>query len=262
MTSPGGSSAYRIAIDHTIAAIEKRARRFRNVVVSTVAITFGSVAVAVCLGRVWPLAGLLSIVPVCGAFWWLDDRILSAWRVDLMTAWVRRGIEFCALRDSMTAISMLPQDTTRSMLATLPLAAKLTDELEISSSTREGIATAMEVLHASRSDLTGLRVAATTIAAGSIIASAGLMSPGPLVGVVLAILLPSVGPALELRRSRVLDARVLNLRERPDFCQHQYDEMLVRLSPPSPIRGYCDGSLLPAPTVFAPPPDTISNNLP
>src|SRR5258705_9410853 len=52
------------AIDFTLRTIETRARLYRNVLVAVALVSVGSVLASLIGWRVWPLAGLILIVPL------------------------------------------------------------------------------------------------------------------------------------------------------------------------------------------------------
>lgn len=96
------------------------------------------------IAKSWqPLAGFLLLVPMCGAYSFLDLWILAQWRSRLITSWIQRELDFNAYRKAMSAHPQLPQPTLQSMLATLPAAGDLAGEHRISSTTRTAAAVAV-----------------------------------------------------------------------------------------------------------------------
>jgi len=131
-------SAYRLAIVQTITTIDTRARYFRNLVVSVVVLTLGSMGWVAVTWTFLPLAGLLLLIPAGGLFFFLDAKLLNDWRSRLLDAWVRKEIELRGFCDAVSAIPTLPKETLQSMLATLPTVDDLPTEQPISTSIREG----------------------------------------------------------------------------------------------------------------------------
>jgi hypothetical protein len=105
-------STYRIAILQTITTIDSRARYFRNLVVTVVVLTLGSIGWAAVTWTFSPLAGLLLIFPACGVFFFLVAKLLSDWRSQLFDAWLKKDIEF---RDFCEAVSAIREDRQRDL---------------------------------------------------------------------------------------------------------------------------------------------------
>jgi hypothetical protein len=102
-------STYRLAILQTITTIDIRARYFRNLVVTVVMLTVGSIGWAAVTWTFSPLAGLLLLLPLCGLFFFLDAKLLNDWRSQLFDAWLRKDIEFRDFCEAASAIPMLPK---------------------------------------------------------------------------------------------------------------------------------------------------------
>ena len=106
-------SAYRAAIDLTIAVINQRSRIFRNQVVVIVSVALGALIGAIALRMLWPLTGLLALVPVCGLFLWFDTRRVAEWRSAILAMWARRDIELLALGHAIRAVPNLPNSPNK-----------------------------------------------------------------------------------------------------------------------------------------------------
>src|SRR5215471_15321706 len=162
-------SAYKVAIDQTTRAIDRRATCYRNLIVAVVLISLVSLDWAVFTWTISPLAGFFLLIPTCGGSFWFDARLVNAWRSHLFAQWVQKNIDFCAFCHAVGAIPTLPQNTLQSMLATLPSPEDIALEQRLSPSTRHAIATVVTVIHACHSDALALKVAGYAIVGGSLI---------------------------------------------------------------------------------------------
>lgn len=210
-------SVYRAATDLTIAVIQQRSRIFRNQVVVVVAVVLGSVAVAVGLRMFWPLTGLLTLVPVCGLFLWLDTRRVAQWRWAILALWLRRDIELLAFGHAIQAVPNLPEPTLNSMLSLLGTAQIGTAEFQASSQTRLAVTAVVQ-----SADVLGLRQLAVRVCAAAIIsisvcwaAVAHAWSPLALTAAIL--LLPLIQRWLQASLQRQSRAALLAARQHSDF---------------------------------------------
>ncbi|MEO7242701.1 MAG: hypothetical protein ABIW85_07280 [Variovorax sp.] len=159
-------SEYRTAIDQTITVINQRSRTFLNQVMVVVAIASGSAAGGVVLHKLWPLTGLLVIVPACGLFLWLDTRRLVEWRLAILQMWARRDIDLMAFRQAMRANPMLPEITLNGMLGLLGTPQIGDVEIHASAQTRYAVAAV-----AGFADVLSLRQFALKVVAYAIVAA-------------------------------------------------------------------------------------------
>jgi hypothetical protein len=223
--------AYRDAIDYTTKTIETRARYFRNLIVAVVTLTLISILWAVVTRTISPLAGILLVVPVCGLFFFLDAKLLDAWRSQLLEAWIEKGIDFRALREAVTGVPMLPKGTVQGMLATLPAAGDLVTEQQISSNTREGVAAAVAGVHSCQSDTLALKAVAAAIVSGSMVIAATLRNWEPLLSSLAVLLLPIFGTWLKRRRIEKVKERISAAQAQPDFSDTKYEELVAQQAP-------------------------------
>jgi hypothetical protein len=221
--------AYRIAVLQTIATINNRARYFRNLVVTVVVLTLGSIGGAAVTLTFSPLDGLLLIFPAFGVFFFLDAKLVNDWRSQLFDAWVKKEIEFRGFCDAIRAITTLPKDTLQSMLTTFPLTGDLVAEQGISSSTRENAAILTTTMHACQSDAIALKATGFAIAAGSLIVAVILWMWKPLLGITVLVMFPFMQKWLRHRRLRALGERTVAARAKPAFSNAKYDELLANL---------------------------------
>jgi hypothetical protein len=222
-------SAYRLAVLQTIRTIDTRARYFRNLLVSVVVLTVGSLGGAAVTWTFSPLAGLLLLLPAGGLFFFLDAKLLNDWRSRLLDAWVKKEIELRGFCDAVSAIPTLPKESLQNMLATLPSVGDLPREQPISSSTREAIAALMRMMHACESDATALKASAFAIVTGSLITASILWMWQPILGITILAMFPLLRKWLRRRRLEVVMERTAAARVKPDFSNVKYGEFLANL---------------------------------
>lgn len=210
-------SVYRTAIDQTMIVIDQRSRIFRNQVVAVVTITSGSVAGALMLHRVWPMAVLLVLFPACGLFFWLDTKRVVDWRSSILQMQVRRDICLMAFREAMRAVPNLPETTLTGMLNLLGTAQIGQIETQASVQTRQTVAAVVQF-----ADTLALRQLAAKACAAAIVSvgvcwAAAMQTWQPLGLVAVALLLPLALRWLTVSLQRQSRAAVLAARQQPDF---------------------------------------------
>jgi hypothetical protein len=113
------ASALSDAVRSTTLLIELRAARFRNLVVMVVVVGLTGVAWALVTMSWQPLAALALMVPLCGRFLLLDAQAVGRWRRQILSQWQNGGLDLDAF-SRLAAAQMLPKDTLRGMLNSLP----------------------------------------------------------------------------------------------------------------------------------------------
>ncbi len=212
-------SAYRIAIDRTARVIERRARYFRNQVVTVVLVGAASIAWALAAHSPSGLAGILFLVPVCGLFFFADAKLLNQWRSGLLASWETGDLEIAALRDALRANPSLPKETTEGMLATLPAASDLAAEQRLLTPTRHTIAATSRAVHGARTDRLLLDAVLSGVAAVSLVAALGTSAWTPLLGLAVLVLRLPLGAWTQRRRLDARDAEVEACRRQPGFSE-------------------------------------------
>jgi hypothetical protein len=222
-------SAYRFAMDQTTQVIITRARYFRNLIVSVVALALALIGWAAVTRTFRPLAALFLLPPACGLFFLLDGKLLHNWRSHLLDPWIRREIDFQAFYKAITAVPNLPKDTLQSMLATLPHAPDLIAEHGIPPSTREAVAAAVEDIYACQSDVLALKAAASAIVAVSGGIAVACRTWSALFGILAFILLPLLRMEQKRRRLQILKERTAAAWQKSDFRASKYLELVGSL---------------------------------
>jgi hypothetical protein len=222
-------SAYRSSIDRTITAIETRAEYFRNLIVVVVTLALITTIWAALARNLRPFAGLVLIVPACGFFFVFDAKELWAWRSVLLDAWVRKEIDFGALKEAVNANRKLPPATLSGMLSTLPHAQDLVTEQKVPSSTREAIAAATRTIYAFQSDKVLLKALATAIVSGSVVIAAASGKWQLLLGITILLLLPVAANRLKRKRIDAVRSIISAASEKGDSTSDQYRQLIRSL---------------------------------
>lgn len=115
-------AASKDALNLTTRTIDRRARRYRNVVVLVSMVGIVSVVWAVISWSGSPLLGFLTLFPICGGFLVLDTILVNRWRVEILRMWLDEGLDLGAFASTIASIKILPANTLATMLRTLPTA--------------------------------------------------------------------------------------------------------------------------------------------
>jgi hypothetical protein len=215
-------SAYRLAIDQTTGAIDRRAKYFRNLIAVVALVSLGSVFWAVGTGTFSPLVALLLLLPACTLFFFFDAILLNDWRSKLFESWTKRQLDFQAFRQAVGAIPTLPKNTLDGMLATLPTVSHIVAEQAISSGTRGAIAIAVTTIHGSAADAVAARAVGYAIASCSLIAAMILQRSQPLFGIVAIVSMPLAVHFLRRLRLRSAVKKTLVAQRQSDFDVEKY----------------------------------------
>jgi len=222
-------SAYRIAINQTTETIDGRAKHFRNLIITVTFVGLGSILWA---GIAWswlPLAGIFLLVPFCGLYLFIDEKLLNRWQHELFAHWEMGELDFRALYNAVTAISTLPKNTVESMLETLPIAGDLVAEQSISSSTRKAIAAVVTTIHKYRSDHIAFKAAGYTITGGVLIIATALWMWQPLLGLFTVSLVLLLRKWLKTRRIKGVRERIINAQQKPDFDLEKFLKIVSKI---------------------------------
>jgi len=185
-------SAYRTVIDQTTRTIERRARYFRNQVVTVISIAVLVVIAAMVSRSPSALWAFFLLVPACGLFFYADTRALNDWRSELLAAWITRDIDFAAFGKAIRANPTLPTGTMEGMLRTLPSAGDLITEQKVLTPTRRAIAAASLAFHRRRGDALLLNAIVSGIVVGALLSAPWMPAWVPLIGLTLVALLPLI----------------------------------------------------------------------
>ena len=222
-------STYRIAIDHTTQTIDRRAKHYRNLIVVVTFVGLGSILGA---GIAWswlPLAGILLLVPFCGLYFFIDEKLLNQWRHGLFSDWEKGELDFRALYEAVTSISTLPKNTVESMLETLPSAGDLVTEQSISTNTRHAIAAVVSAIHACRSDHIAFKAAGYSIAGGVLIATVLFWMWQPILGLFAVTLVLLLRRWVKTQRLKGARERIINAQQKPNFNLEKFLEIVSKI---------------------------------
>jgi hypothetical protein len=222
-------SSYRGAIDHTTQTIDRRAKHYRNLII---VVTFVGVGSTLWAGIAWsclPLAGIFLLVPFCGLYFFIDEKLQNRWQHELFAHWERGELDFRALYDAVTSISTLPKNTVESMLETLPSTGDLVTEQSISSSTRKAIAAVVTTIHACRSDHIAFKAAGYTITGSVLIVAAALWMWQPLLWVFSVSMILLLRKWVKTRRLKGAKEGIITAQKQPDFNLEKFLEIVSKI---------------------------------
>jgi hypothetical protein len=215
-------SSYRVAIDHTTQTIDRRAKHFRNLIVAVTFIDLGSILWAGIAWSWFPLAGIFLLIPFCGLYFFIDEKLLSQWQHGLFAQWEKSELDFSALHEAVTSISTLPKNTVESMLETLPSAGELVAEQSVSSSTRRAIVAVVIAIHACRADSIAFKTAGYSIAGGVILVAVLFRMWQPILGLFVVILVFLLRRWVKAQRLLGARERIINVQQKPDFSLEKF----------------------------------------
>jgi hypothetical protein len=222
-------SAYAGAIDLTTRIVEIRARYFRNQVILVVTASGALIASAAVMRYPLALLGLLFLIPACGGFFFVDSRLLQQWRVEVFASWVKRDLDFFALRNAIRAIPSLPKETLDGMLLTLPQVRTLIEEQDMSAATRAAVACAAQAFYRQSSQSMLVCAGASATAVSSIVAAVSLHQWALLVGLGTVGIAPAARAVIRFRTVAKCREAVNNFRSSVEFNESDYARLLAGL---------------------------------
>lgn len=225
-------TSYSAAIHRTNEALEARARNFRHQVVTLLVLGLVPVVLAVVARSPVPLVWLVLLVPGCGSFLWVDHVAVERWRSEILAAWAMGELDVSAFCRAIRANPAHPTDTIEGMLVTLPSAGDLAAEQRLSSATRRAIAAATSADGRVRSDVMALKIAASLIVAGVLVAAVTMHRREPLAALASLVLLPAARLELRHRQRAECHRAVRGYRTQAGFSEGDYARALAVLSRP------------------------------
>jgi hypothetical protein len=222
-------SAYRTAIDRTAAAVDRRARYFRNQIVVVVTIGIATGVLAIATRAAASLWGGLLLVPACGFFFYIDARVLNEWRTQVLTPWTERSLDLLAWSAAVRANPVLPKATTEAMLTTLPLAEDLTAEQKLQPSTRRALAAACAAVNSAKADELLIKAIASALIVIVVLTAIAARSWVPLAALALLALVPLARGWSRRRHGARCDADVARCRNETGFNETEYSTLVARL---------------------------------
>ena len=215
-------SAYATSLEHTMIAIDRRARRFRKLLVAVLCISVTAVVVAVLARTPSALTCLLFVVPACAIYFIADAIVVNEWRLTLLRAWVAREVDFVTLIPGLRSHPTALRSTVEGMLMTLPCPDELAAEQRLSSATRRGVAAVVLSRQNSEADALVLSAIFTSVGAVMLNVAVWMWVWWPLIALLLILLSPAVYARAYRRRTAQCDAAVAAIREDPCFDEVQY----------------------------------------
>lgn len=119
------------ALDLTFRTIEKRIKRYRNLVISVACVTVISALLAI-LCRQWLfVAGLILLVPLVGSFSVVDSQTVRRWRAEILKMSQKNNLDLQSFVKTTSELRKISPRTLADMLATIqpnPLDPKIAPE--------------------------------------------------------------------------------------------------------------------------------------
>jgi len=190
----------------------------------------GSTGCALCFRSWFPLAGLLSLVPLVGIYVYLDVWLLGQWRSLLLQRWTAGEIELSCFRDAISAVPSLPASTVRSMLETLPAGGDILAELKISAPTRTAIAEVVSTIHTCRATRLALNTTGWTLLLVILPLAALMRDWLYLAASGFLIFLQLFWRYQKAHYVKGLTKRLQSATWRHDFCRNTFDEIVGTFS--------------------------------
>jgi hypothetical protein len=185
MTARPAAPGFKEAMDLTTATIDRRAARFRNLVVLLVILVAVSLLGAVLRLSWLPLLGLLALLPLCGFFIFLDTGLVNRWRQQVLEMWAEERLNLDGFTQAISSLRALPPQTVQGMLGSLPTKERTPAAAKPSPALRRALAATVNTIHRCENDWTGLVSIAYTLGVASLALAAVVESWRPLAGALL-----------------------------------------------------------------------------
>lgn len=179
--------------------IQARTALFRNLVVSVVVLASIPIIWALVRLSLVPLGTLVLLVPLCGAFLYLDHRLVQDWRAQLLTMWAEGSLDLKLLTETIVQVRMLPPGMLRDMLDTLP---KRLGPGRAPEGMRRAVTHTLRTLERCQGDRTAFVTAAYSLGLAALDSAAILRSWSPMLGLLLIPAIVGAGRWLEALRLR------------------------------------------------------------
>lgn len=223
-------SVYRLAIDQTSSAIDRRAKYYRNLIIVVVVVSLGSMGWAVFSWDWIPLLGCLLLFPICGIYFFLDGQLLQSWRSKLLEPWCQKEFDFLSFQPAIEAVPGLPTGSLRSMLGALPFSENWLVEHELSGSTRKAIAQVLTLIQDSRSDILLSKTVSLTLVVGGLMIATMLWRWEPLLGILVGVIFLGLHGLWRSLRIKRMKKNLLPLQSQVDYDHRQFQGLLSPLS--------------------------------
>lgn len=108
------------AIGGMLHALERRAKLYRNLIVSITALLTLSILLAIALGSWTPLLGFLFVIPLVAIFLLLDNREVRHWQECTINLWCFHRLNLKEFESRIVSYRHIPEQFRNQMLSTLP----------------------------------------------------------------------------------------------------------------------------------------------
>jgi len=190
------------AFNLTTRTIDRRAFHYRNLVVLVVLTAFASVAWAALAWSGWPLLGLLTLMPLCGGFFFLDSLVVNRWRDEILQMWAAEGLALDIFADSIASVRLFPAGTLRAMLGTLPTKERLAAADKLPAPLKRAAALTLTTIHRRESDRTLFATFAYSLSLASVAWAIITWCWTPLLGCLSVVLVLVTDRAVNFMRWR------------------------------------------------------------
>jgi len=219
-------SGMREASYATTDTINSRIKRYKILVISVAVVTLGSLIWSIIRMSWFPLLVLILNVPICGAFLISESLVLNRWQKKIFELWTNDLLDLSVYYDTMASIRMFPQNTLRSMLATLP-EGKLADKSP--KKIKESLAMTLKTINQCQIDRTVLNTIAITIILLSLVYALIIRSFIPLLSLLFIIVAPVAGLYLNSARLRKLKRKITNVQQHQENDIAKFNEIADKL---------------------------------
>ncbi|MDQ1327125.1 MAG: hypothetical protein QG641_405 [Candidatus Poribacteria bacterium] len=219
-------SGMREALHTTTDTINSRIKRFKILVISVAIVTLGSLIWAIVWMSWFPLLVLILNKPICGAFFISEILILNRWQSQILELWISDLLNLDVYSDAMTKIRMFPQNTLRSMLATLP-ESNLADNTP--ANIKKSLAMTLQTINHCQTDRIVFNILAITFGLVSLICVLVIHSLIPLSGLLLIPVTFGIGRIIRSVRLRKWKRNIDNINQQQKMDITMFSEIANKL---------------------------------
>ncbi len=108
------------ALNATLSTIARRAKLYRNLIISVAMLSVLSILISVIIRSWLPLCGIVLVVPLTGGFLLLDSRQVRRWQANMMEMWRFRHLNLKEFEKMISGFRHVPAQSLDGMLSTLP----------------------------------------------------------------------------------------------------------------------------------------------
>jgi len=193
------------AIHITTETINLRMKWYRNIIVGGIGIVLITMVWAIVLMSWRFLLGWLLLLPLCGAFLYIDCRLTNKWQERILEMWIQGTLDLNMFCDTMSQVRMFPKRMLQGMMNTLPIHPDPVISKNMNPDIRRSLSLTLQTLNACQNDRTIFASLAFTLALFSLAMAVILKSWIYLVGLSLTPLV--IGVSMGFRTIRLKPLR-------------------------------------------------------